>query len=46
MPLEYGNAYGMTVRFRVESGEAPVLRLLWRQQNGAWRITSYGVELP
>ena len=46
MPLEYGNAYGMTVRFRVEGGEAPVLRLLWRQENGTWRITSYGVELP
>ena len=46
MPLEYGNAYGMTVRFRVEAGEAPVLRLLWRQENGTWRITSYGVELP
>ena len=46
MPLEYGNAYGMTVRFRVEGGEAPVLRLLWRQENGAWRITSYGVDLP
>ena len=46
MPLEYGNAYGMTVRFRVEGGEAPVLRLLWRQENGTWRITSYSVELP
>jgi hypothetical protein len=46
MPLEYGNAYGMTVRFRVQGGEAPVLRLLWGQENGAWRITSYGVELP
>jgi hypothetical protein len=46
MPLEYGNAYAMTVRFRVERGEAPVLRLLWRRENGTWRITSYGVELP
>jgi hypothetical protein len=46
MPLEYGNAYGMTVRFRVEAGDAPVLRLLWRQDSSGWRITSYGVELP
>ena len=46
LPLEYGKGYGMTVRFKTRSGDAPVLRLLWRQENGAWRITAYGVELP
>jgi hypothetical protein len=46
LPLEYGNGYGMTVRFKTQGGDAPVLRVLWRQLNGAWRITSYGVELP
>jgi hypothetical protein len=46
MPLEYGQGFGMTVRFKTRSGDAPILRLLWRNENGAWRITSYGVELP
>jgi hypothetical protein len=46
MPLEYGNGFGMTMRLKTRSGDAPVLRLLWRHENGAWRITSYGVELP
>ncbi len=46
MPLEYGSAFGMTMRFRTLSGDTPVLRLLWRNEGGAWRITSYIVELP
>ena len=29
-----------------ESGESPVLRLLWTNDGGAWRITVYDVELP
>jgi hypothetical protein len=45
LPLEYGNGFGMTVRLNTRSGDAPVLRLLWRKEIGAWRITSYG-ELP
>ena len=44
MPLEYGNAFVMTVRFKTQSGDAPILRVLWRKENGAWRITSYAVE--
>lgn len=43
---EYGEAFGLNVRFRTLGGEAPVLRLLWRQINGAWRVTSYTVETP
>ena len=39
----YGNAFGMNVRFKTPGGEAPVLRLLWRKESGAWRITSYDV---
>ena len=46
MPLEYGEAFGMTFRFRTQGGEPPVLRLLWRKEGDAWRITSYDVELP
>jgi hypothetical protein len=46
MPLEYGKGFGMTMRFKTRSGDAPILRLLWRNEGGAWRITSYGVELP
>ena len=46
IPVVYGNAAGMNIRFRTQDGEAPVLRLLWRKQNDAWRITSYDVEVP
>ena len=47
IPLEYGNGFGMTMRFKTRSGDAPVLRLLWRRENGGtWRVTSYAVELP
>ena len=45
-PLEYGQAFGMTFRFRTQGGDAPVLRLLWRKEANAWRVTSYDVELP
>ena len=46
VPLEYGEAFGMTFRFRTQDGDAPVLRLLWRKEDNTWRITSYDVELP
>ena len=46
MPLVYGEAFGMTFRLRTQSGDAPVLRLLWRKENNAWRVTSYDVDLP
>jgi hypothetical protein len=46
LPLEYGNAFGMMLRFRTGAGDAPVLRLLWRKQESGWRITGYGVEAP
>jgi len=36
----------MSLQFRSPGAEAPVLRLLWRKQEGSWRITSYDVELP
>jgi hypothetical protein len=42
----YGNAFGMNVRFKTDGGEAPVLRLLWRKEPDAWRITVYDVETP
>jgi hypothetical protein len=44
--LQYGDAYGMTFRFKTRSGETPVLRMLWVREDGAWRITTYDVEHP
>jgi hypothetical protein len=46
LPLDYGQAFGMTFRFRTQAGETPVLRLLWRKEGSNWRITSYDVEVP
>ena len=46
LPLEYGEAFGMTFRFRTQEGDAPVLRLLWRRENNDWRVTAYDVDLP
>ena len=43
---EYGNAFGMTVRFKTAGGEAPVLRMLWQKDPEAWRITAYAIETP
>ena len=46
LPLDYGQAFGMTFRFRTQAGEAPVMRLLWRKEGNNWRVTSYDVEVP
>ena len=46
LPLEYGEAFGMTLRFRTQGGDAPVLRLLWRKEGDAWRVRAYDVEMP
>ena len=46
LPLDYGQAFGMTFRFRTQAGDAPVLRLLWRKEDNTWRITSFDVVLP
>jgi len=46
IPSEYGQGFGLMTRFKTRSGEAAVLRLIWRRENAAWRITSYGVEVP
>jgi hypothetical protein len=46
LPLEYGEAFGMTFRFRTQDGETPVLRLLWRKEEGSWRVTAFDVESP
>jgi hypothetical protein len=46
LPLEYGGAFGMMFRFRTQSGDAPVLRLLWRKEGNTWRVTSYDVLVP
>jgi hypothetical protein len=46
LPLVYGDAFGMAIRFRTGGGEGASLLLLWRQEEGAWRIRSYDLELP
>jgi hypothetical protein len=46
VPPEYGEAFGMTFRFQTQGGDAPVLRLLWRKEQGTWRVTAFDVELP
>jgi hypothetical protein len=46
LPLEYGKAFGLTVRVGTGAGGAPVLRMLWRNEEGVWRIRSYDLELP
>jgi len=46
LPLDYGQAYEMTFRFDTGSGDAPVLRLLWRKEMDSWRITSYRSSFP
>ena len=33
LPLEYGEGFGMNVRLKTRSGEAGVLRVLWRKEN-------------
>ncbi len=43
---EYGTVFGMSFRFRSKGGDAPVLRTLWRHDNGNWRITAYDIEVP
>jgi hypothetical protein len=46
IPLEYGQAFEETFRVRTKGGDAPTLRLMWRKEDGAWRITTYAVETP
>ena len=46
VPLEYGRGFVAAVRFRSAGGDSPVLRLLWMKEQGAWKITSYDVDLP
>jgi hypothetical protein len=45
-PPQYGRAFGMNLRFRTQGGETPVLRTLWLNEAGRWRIASYDVESP
>ena len=46
LPLDYGEGFGMNVRLKTRSGEAGVLRVLWRKENANWRITAYDIEQP
>lgn len=43
---EYGEGYVTAMRFKGGGVDAAVLRLLWMKQQGAWKITSYELELP
>lgn len=44
--LEYGRWFGTSFRFRTQSGEAPVMQLLWRREGADWKIAAYTIELP
>jgi hypothetical protein len=44
--LKYGTVFGMNVRFVTAAGEGPVMRTLWAQGPGGWRITAYFIEYP
>ncbi len=46
IPLDYGEAFGANFRFRTQSGEAPVFRTLWVEEDGEWRIISFDIEDP
>jgi len=46
LPPEYGEAFGVYLRFRTGRGEAPVFRTLWAKEGGRWRITAYDIEEP
>jgi hypothetical protein len=43
---DYGEVFGMNLRFRTLGGDAPILRFMWRRVDGAWKITSYMIETP
>jgi hypothetical protein len=45
-PSEYGRAYVLLFHFRTQSGETPVLRTLWMNVSGSWRIVAYDVVVP
>ena len=46
VPVEYGDYYGLLFRFRMKSGEAPVMRALWTKQEGRWKMVSYDIVTP
>jgi len=46
LPSVYGEVFGMTLRFRTQSGEPAVLRVAWVREGGAWRIVTYDIEVP
>ena len=46
MPLDYGKAFGANFRFRTQSGEAPIFRTLWVEEDGEWRIISFDIADP
>ncbi len=46
VPAEYGDYYGLLFRFRMKSGEAPVMRALWTKEEGRWKMVSYDIVLP
>ena len=46
LPLDYGETFGANFRFQTRSGETPVFRTLWVNENGEWKIISFGVEEP
>ena len=45
-PYASGKAYVLLFHFRTQGGEPPVLRTLWMNVSGSWRIVAYDVVVP
>ena len=42
----YGRGFAMTAQFHTQAGDAPVIRMIWLNDNGTWRITAFDVQYP
>ena len=40
-PTDYGIYWGALFRFKIERDQGGVLGLLWKKENGQWKIVSY-----
>ena len=40
-PTDYGIYWGALFKFKLERDQGGVLGLLWKKENGRWKIVSY-----
>ena len=43
LPTDYGIYWGALFKVKLEGDQGGVLGLLWRRENGRWKIVSYEV---